>query len=325
MRRGTSSCLIALGCALVVALTGCRLTGGVANAGPPPGGWPQPAGSRVTKEMCGLLTKADYAQLGHDRQPNVTDAVNDHENTVDCQYKSTDDMTLTLEPTADFAHYVFAAGLKDHKHQLTEGHRQPALASGVVGAADESWFDYWTLGTAEARPVAHELRLRRGGLILGITLSGVRGKKEKDPRSVLIALADLVLRRLPHVGAKDTGTAHKIQYGAIGPGKAKSIQWEDYTGIQGAGEVGNTRLPWLHTVPMASEDGVQPSSPSLRVEASSPSAKVGCVIVIDNVPVAAKKPTKGFADCQGEFPDTSAGSPPSAGQPASFRQGPSPA
>jgi hypothetical protein len=87
MRCGAPARLIVL--VLLVVLTGCRPIAGD-DGGPPPSGWPQPAGDRVTEK--------------------------------------------------------------------------PA--------------------TADARPVAHEIRVRRGALILGITLSGVRGKKEQDPRSV---------------------------------------------------------------------------------------------------------------------------------------------
>jgi hypothetical protein len=103
---------------------------------------------------------------------------------------------------------------------------------------------------------------------------------------VLVALAGLVLHRLPKTGLKDTGTQHKIQYEAIGTGRAKSIQWGDYTDIQGAGELSSTRIPWLKTVPMAtfatsedptSEDPTSedptPDPPFLRVEAGSPAPR----------------------------------------------------
>ena len=313
--RGVSGGLVAL----ALMTTGCGLARGEdAAAGPPPGGWPQPSGSHVTESMCGLLTDADYASLGHHRRKNVTGSVNDRQNSLDCQYESTDDLTLSLEPTADFAKYAFAAGLKDHRGQLADGHRRSVLVRDVVGAADESWFDYWTLGTAEARPVAHELRLRRGALIIGITLSGVRGKREKDPRSVLVALANLVLRRLPHVGAADTGTAHKIEYEVIGAGRAKSVDWEDYTDIQSDGKVDGPRLPWVHVVPMASAEGVQPDSPHLRAEAASPKTRIACLIVVDGVPVAAQR-SRGFVDCRGTLPDTDDGA---KGQPAFSRSRP---
>jgi hypothetical protein len=312
MKSGAPACLIVL--VLLVVLAGCRPAAGD-DGGPPPSGWPQPAGDRVTQSMCGLLTNADYAKLGHARRPKITGSVTDRSNSLYCQYQGSDEMALSLQPSADFAKYEFAAELTEHKGQLAEGHRRSGLVNGVVGAADESWFDYWGPGTAEARAVAHEIRVRRGALILGITLNGVRGKHEKDPRSVLVDLADLVLRRLPHVGAKDTGTQHKIEYEAIGTGKATSIDWDDYTSVQNGGTLSNVRLPWLHMVPMASAGGARPASLYLRVEASSPRAKVGCLIVVDGVPVAGIKPQPRFVDCQADFPDTSGGG---GAQPASF-------
>jgi hypothetical protein len=314
---GVPARLIVVGCALLAALTGCRVPAGHDAGGPPAGGWPQPAGNRVTDAMCGLLTNADYTKLGHVRRPKINSSVKSHYNSLYCQYQSSDEMTLSLQPSAEFAKYVFAADLNYHKAQLTENHRRSALVNSVVGAADESWVDYWGPDAADARPVAHEIRIRRGALILGITLSGVRGKSEKDPRSVLVDLAGLVLRRLPHVGAKDTGTQHKIEYDVIGTGKAKSIAWTDYTEAQNAGTVANVRMPWLHMVPMASMDGVQPDSLSLRVEASSPKTKVGCLIVVDGVPVAGVKPTPRYVACEAGFPDTGDGG--GGAQPASFR------
>lgn len=313
MKRGISCGLSAL----VLTLTGCGITGADAKAGPPAGGWPQPAGSHVTADMCGLLTGADYKKLGHDRRAKITGTVDDRQNSLDCRYQAGDDMTLSLQPTADFAKYAFDAALTDHKGRLAESHRRSDLVSGVVGAADESWFDYGTPGTAKAGPVTHELRLRRGALILAITLSGFRGKKEKDPRNVLISLAGLVLGRLPHVGAKDTGTPHKIQYEVIGTGTAKSISWQDYTGVQTGGQATNTRLPWLHAIPVASTDGVQPTTPTLRAEANSPKAKIACVILADGVPVAAKRST-GSVNCEGTLPDSGG----SRAQPASLRAHP---
>lgn len=321
MRRGISWRLVALGCALMVVLSGCELmAGGDKEPSPPLGGWPQPAGERVTEKMCGLLTKADYSRVGHDGKVKSSGTVNTTTNTVNCRYESADAMTLSLRPTAAFAKYVFAAGLADHKRQLTNRRQRSALVSDVVGAADESWFDNRTPATAGNGPVAHELRLRRGGLLLGITLSGTRGEKGKDPRSALVDLAGVVLRRLPHVGAKDTGTPHKIQYevfGPYGPGGAKLITWTDYTGVESSGQVTRVRLPWLHTVPMASFDGADPDIPMLHATAISPRAKIGCLIVVDGEPVAGRKPRAGYADCEGPFPDDGGTAKQPSAQPAS--------
>jgi hypothetical protein len=299
MRRGGP---IALGCALLLVLTGCRLTSGRHDqSGPPAGGWPQPAGTRVTSAMCGLLTDADYARLGHDRKPSTSGTVRDQTNTVDCLYESVDEMTLSLEPTAAAAKYIFAADLRNHRKQLAEGSRRSDLAGGVVGPADESWFDNWSAGTSGSSPAAHEIRVRRGGLILGITLSGDRGKKERDPRTVLVDLAGLVLRRLPHVGARDTGTTHRIEYELIGKGKATGVYWDDYTGIENS-DVENLPLPWSTVVEMASPAGVTLDPPVLHAEVG-PNAKLTCLIFVDGVPVAGEKSHKGVVECEGVLPD----------------------
>ncbi|WP_345462476.1 hypothetical protein [Actinoallomurus oryzae] len=314
MRRG-----LPLALALTFVLTGCRLTGAAdQTAEPPPGGWPQPSGGdRVTKEMCGLLTKADYAELGHDRRAGVSGTVNDRTNTLDCTYQSIDAMTIALKPTAEAARYYFAADLEDHKRQLASGHRSSVLAKNVVALADESWFDNWAVGTAEQN--AHEIRVRRGGLVLSITLSGVRGKKEGDPRSVLTALADLVLHRLPLAGTKDTGTNHKVEYEVIGLGRATSIWWEDFTDINGGGSVENTRIPWVRKVSMATGSGTQPHLASLRVQTASAKTKVGCLILVDGVPVDAQRPTAGgLVECKGGIPgdDSDSSAQPAAYEPA---------
>jgi hypothetical protein len=300
MRRGAS---IALSCVLVLVLAGCHLTRDRdVRTGPPAGGWPQPAGTRVTSAMCGLLTDADYARLGHDRKPSTSNSVKSQTNTLDCLYESTDELTLSLEPTARVAKYIFAADLRDHRKQLAEGRRTSKLVAGVIGPADESWFDDWSAGTDGSGAAAHEIRVRRGGLILGITLSADRGKKEGDPRSVLVELADLVLRRLPHVGTRDTGTTHRIEYELIGSGKATDVYWDDYTDIESSGRANTLRLPWSTVIEMGIPEGATPDSPELSAEVP-PNAKVTCLIFVDGEPVAGQKSHKGTVDCEGVLPD----------------------
>jgi hypothetical protein len=291
-------------CSLVVVAASCRAVAGTPpQATPPPGGWPQPAEGRVTSQMCGLLTDADYAAVGHHRPAKVSDAVSADENAVDCRYESNDEMTVALEPTAAFAKYVFAAGLKDHRERLADDKWPSHLVAGVVGAADESWFDDWTASGLSNDKKAHEIRVRRGGLIIGITLSGARGKTEEDPRTVLVGLAGLVLRRLPHVGTKDTGTTHRIQYEVIGSGRALSIEWKDYTGIMNAGEATNVRLPWSADVPIAANADQGPEElPYLQAHTSGRQT-LTCLIEIDGTPVAAKRTHNGTVNCEAPMPD----------------------
>ena len=290
MRRALLAFLVAL------ALTGCAPATGSARSTPPPGGWPQPAGKWLTERMCGLLTKADYTSPGHARQPS--DTINALDNSVDCQYRAGDEMTLSLKSTAEFAKYVFGTGLQIHQDRLAAGHRRSELARDVVGAADESWYDVFTttLGSTAANP---EIQVRRGALILDLTISGARGK---DPRGVLTKLAVLVLGRLPHVGAKDTGTTHTISYQASGAGRAGSVEWHDYGGVQDDRIVQNVGLPWVRTVQLATGGRLKPYYPTMWVKASSPDKKVSCRIVVDGVPEAAEPPTKDRTVCQAGIP-----------------------
>jgi hypothetical protein len=301
---------------VVLALAGCDPVAGSVDGKPPPGGWPQPAAGRLTSDMCGLLTKADYARLGHVRQPSLWDTVGGGSSSLDCRYRSNDELTLTLLPTAEYAEYVFATGLQEHKDDLTQAHRTSGLANDVVGPADESWYDR-SLGSTDPTPEPHEIRVRRGALILGIVLSGVKGKSEKDPRDVLTQLSNLVLRRLPHVGAQDVGTNHKIEYEVVGGGRAATLTWEDYTDFNHSGSLSNPRLPWVRTIQMAVSPGAAASPMSLSVRASSPGKKVGCQITVDGTPVAADGMRKGYAHCESPFPDQPGFSDGSPAQPAS--------
>jgi hypothetical protein len=290
MRRALLAFLVAF------ALTGCAPAAGPARSTPPPGGWPQPAGKWLTERMCGLLTKADYTTHGHTAQPENT--INALDNSVDCHYPAGEEMTLSLKPTAEFAKYVFGTGLQIHRDRLAAGHRRSEVARDVVGVADESWFDVFTatLGSTAAHP---EIQVRRGALILDITLGGATGK---DPRGVLTKLAGLVLHRLPHVGAKDTGTTHTISYEASGAGRAGSVEWHDYGGVQDDRIVQNVRLPWVHTVQVATGGRLEPHLPNIWVKASSPDKKVSCQIVVDGVPTASPPPAKDRTVCQAGIP-----------------------
>lgn len=252
--------------------------------------------------MCGLLTDADYAAVGHHRPAKVSDAVTEEGHSVDCRYESNDELTVALEPTAEFAEYLFGSYLRNHRKELSNDRQPSHLAAGVVGAADESWIDDWTNSGLSSDKKAHEIRVRRGGLIVGITLSGTRGKREKDPRTVLVDLAQRVLRRLPHVGARDTGTTHHIQYEVVGSGRASKINWKDYSGLNNS-EAMNVRLPWSANVPMTtSADGEPSELPFLQAETSGRTT-LTCLIEIDGVPVDAQRTHNGTVNCEARLPD----------------------
>jgi hypothetical protein len=301
MGRGAAA--LSLGCALLLALAGCGTKttggggGGAAAAGPPAGGWPQPVNGRLTTKMCGLLTDADYAKYGHERLASVSQKkVDDLPNAIDCLYMTEDDLDLNLQPTAEAAKLSFAAALKAHKERLAEDQRSTVLAQNVVPGADESWFDYWTLGTADSKFTEYEIRVRRGSLLVGITLSGLKGKKEQDPRVLLSGLAGLVLQRIPAVGKTDTGRTHRAKFTVIGPGRAKQITYNDPTTQKGV-TLKNVKLPWHVEKPL-----VATGSPFVMFNLSAFSTRsmvaIGCNISVDGETVVQQAPQiTGFANC----------------------------
>jgi hypothetical protein len=304
-----------LGCALAVTLAGCgSLSGndwgkakagakggatagsGARSAGPPPGGWPQPENGRLTERMCGLLTDADYAKLGHRRLPSVSAKRSPTgANRVDCLFMTDDELSLDLQPTAESAKLVFAADYRNHKRRMAEDERQSILATSVVQGADTSWYDYATLGSDSGPYKEHELQLRRGSLLVGITLSGLRGKSEPDPRTVLAGLAALVLQRIPDVGKTDTGRTHQVKYEVLGTGRATSLNYNDPTSGKSIKRK-NVALPWRLVVPMG-ETGRPVILLSLNAASIAPQAALGCRISVDGVPVAEQSPRGGLAFC----------------------------
>jgi hypothetical protein len=275
--------------------------GGGGNGGPPKGGWPQPVNGQLTPQMCGLLTDDDYAKYGHERLPVISQKrVDNAPNAIDCLYTTSDELDLSLQPTAEAAKVQYAAGLKDHKERLSENSRPTILATNVVQGADESWFDYWTLGTADAKFKEYEISVRRGSLVVGIVLSGIKGEHEKDPRTVLTGLAGLVLQRIPNVGRADTGKTHKAEFVVAGAGRAKQIVFNDPT----SGEVTtlkNVKLPWHVEKPLINTGQAQIML-NLTAVSSTPMAAIGCNISVDGQTVVQEQPKiGGFANCSQPF------------------------
>jgi hypothetical protein len=316
MGRGWAFGALSLGFALVIGLTGCGNDGGgwppakgrasadaaapARAATPPPGGWPQPEGGRLTEKMCGLLTEADYARFGHRRLPSVSEKLSEAgTNRVDCLYMTNDELWLDLQPTAESARLVLAADFRTHKRRMAQDERQSVLATSVVPGADASWYDYATLGSDSGPHQEHELRLRRGSLLVGITLSGIKGKSEQDPRTVLTGLAALVLQRIPDVGKTDTGRTHKVTYQVLGAGRATSITYSDPTAGKAVTRR-NVRLPWRLVLPLG-ETG-RPGTPLvLNAASTAPLASLGCRISVDGRTVAAEPRQGGLVFCQGDY------------------------
>ena len=302
MRRS----LLVLLCALVI--TGCGTKapghsdgggGGVKAAGPPAAGWPQPVNGRLTEQMCGLLTDADYTRYGHERLPSVSQKrVDGAPDAIDCLYMTEDELNLSLQPTAESAKLAFAAGLREHKSRMTEDHRPSILAQNIVPGADESWFDFWTLGSADSKYQEHEIQVRRGSLTVGITLSGLKGKQEKDPREVLTGLAGLVLQRIPNAGRADTGVTQKVRYTVTGHGRARLLNYFDPSTGKSV-QLKNVRLPWKMDKPLVNT-GQTLIPLMVTAQSAAQMTPVGCTIAAAGKSLADEH-NIGFALCQSTY------------------------
>ncbi|MBO2465085.1 DUF3558 family protein [Actinomadura violacea] len=268
-----------------------------AKASAPAGGWPQPENGRLTAKMCGLLTDADYAKYGHQRMPQENAGpAQDGSNTVGCTYMLGDQLTLSLQKSAQGAKITFKQGLDDHKDRLKG--KPSVLAPNVVQGADESWFDYSTLGGG---PSEYEVEARRGALTVGIVLSEVPQHPDKDPKGMLAALAALVLQRIPDVGKADTGIVHQVKYVVWGSGpKAMQIVYSDPVSTKSV-TLKNVKLPWHKEFPMP-DAGNQPTAAlSISGAGATPMVMVGCEVFVDGKSVQKKVPDGGLVFCDADY------------------------
>jgi hypothetical protein len=300
---------VSLGCVLVTALAGC--TGSTAPAGGKPatkvgsgsvpaGGWPQPVNGLITPKMCGLLTDADYAAYGHQRLPSVAANPLKSSNGVDCLYMTNDELTLRLQPTAEAAKLEYASDLKDHNDRMASDGRQEMMAKDAVAGADESWFDYWTIGTSGSM-AEHEIVARRGALIIDIVLSGLKGAKEQDPRTVLSGLAGLVLQRIPTVGRTDTGTTPEVVFKVTGSGTAKTIIYNDPSQDLKSVRLHKAHLPWTVKRPFPATG--QMAVITLSALSASPEAPIGCTVIVNGREFAHEQ-SMGFVTCLANYTGT---------------------
>ncbi|QKG24303.1 hypothetical protein ACTIVE_5946 [Actinomadura verrucosospora] len=292
--------------ALALALAGCGGGGkdkpaGKAPAKPaaeaPAGGWPQPENGRLTAKMCGLLTDGDYAKYGHQRMPQENAGpAQDGSNTVGCTYMLGDQLTLSLQKSAQGAKIAFKQGLDDHKDRLKG--KPSVLAPNVVQGADESWFDYSTLGGG---PTEYEVEARRGALTVGIVLSEVPQHPDKDPKAMLAGLAALVLQRIPNVGKADTGIVHQVKYVVWGSGAtAMQVVYNDPVSTKTV-TLKNVKLPWHKEFPMP-DTGNQPTAAlSVSGAGATPTVLVGCEIFVDGKSVQKKAPDGGLTFCDADY------------------------
>ncbi|MBW8486846.1 RDD family protein [Actinomadura parmotrematis] len=261
----------------------------------PAGGWPQPQNGRVTPDMCGLLTRQDYANFGYswfgysntDVQPP---------NRVSCLSTGGGGLGVEVLPTRKAAEIRYAQVLRDHKSRLQEDQRRSALATGVVPGTDESWFDNATLGSDSATFKEYDLYARRGALLVSVNLQAWNHKGEKPPKEAAAGLAARVLERLPGVGATDTGTLSKLSFVVVGSrtNRASSISYSDPTSGRSV-QLKNVKLPWRVDVDYVPSGA---SITTFNLTASSPMGTIAdlqkgvvCTILLDGKPLKTGGPS----------------------------------
>jgi len=254
MRRWWSAGIAAV---MLVSAAACGTVGGDGDDGggkksraaagevtPPPGGWPQPVNGRVTEEMCDLLTDADYARYGHPQLPYESREISRQQpDRVVCLRTGGSTFEVALRPTVTTAELEYKETLRSHKERMLSDRRRMILVTDLVPGADASWFDYATLGDEDRTFLEYEIRVRRGRLLLAITMSVKREHEGQDPKTTLAGLAQRVLERLPGVGAQDAGQTATVVYELLGTGTAERVTYWDTESSEQVQRTG-VRLPW---------------------------------------------------------------------------------
>jgi hypothetical protein len=273
---------------LALALAGCgsgghKGSGGTDAGGPPPGGWPQAVGGKLTDQMCGLLTSADWAKYGHQLLPAAGEnKAGPTGRTLGCLYMTGDELALNLQPTTEAGKLLYEHDLADHTKRMTEEHKSTQLTKDMVRGADQSWFDLSSLSSGDEFP-EYRLTARRGSLLVTVNITVPKAEKAKtSPQDTLAGLAGLVLERVPDLGKVDTGTTLKAHYLVIGKGKAQKLSYFDpNTGKEV--ELTNVSLPWNIDVPMFSLEANETVALTVTATQQPPAfaiAYVGCRITI---------------------------------------------
>ncbi|MFD0684354.1 hypothetical protein [Actinomadura fibrosa] len=294
MNEGRGFGALAVAGFVALAVAGCGGDGGTGGGGDgggsgktvaaPAGGWPQPENGRLTEKMCGLLTEADYAEFGHNRMSASTlKRADDGSNAVSCLYTLGDELAMDLQTTAEAAKIAFERDAEDHKRRLASDEKRSVFTADVVQGADESWFDFSTIGSDESE---FELQARRGALTVKLVLN--RGEKDKDPRQMLPALAGRVFQRVGNLGKADTGITHRIRYELTGTGKAQGSYIDPAT--VKAVQFKDAKLPWHKEFPVPAPTG-NPVPLTLNAYTKTFGAPLGCRILVDNKPVVEKNST----------------------------------
>ncbi len=304
----TRRLLTVLTATVLLIAAGCSGDDGESGGGgveAPAGGWPQPENGQLSDKMCGLITKADYAEFHHrqllDLEPESGDKASS--NGFSCGAPPADQLAMTLQPTAESAKVYYAGSLAGRKFQVTSDKRATMLAEGLVTGADESWLDYWVDSGPDDEYRDYELRFRRGSLVVSLVLSGVKDDEaqKSDPQSTLLALADRVLQRVGDLGRTDAGVTPRLRLEVLGKGKADTVQYS--APDHGSKTLKKVKLPWKLDLPLADHgDNMQQFSLSANTPVTSgipPS--IGCRIMVDDK-ILETAQNFGFASCLGHLP-----------------------
>jgi hypothetical protein len=296
--RRAALALAGFGVLLVVAACGPSTNGAAGSPTPSPA-WPQPVNGKLTKDMCGLLTDADYAVYHRDRF-SLASADTDPANTVFCRYLLDDELTLSLQPTAEAAKLVMQNDIDMQIVQLGENGVGSILQDGSVPYTDDSWFDYTNTSTPAHKE--YHLEVRRGALVVILNLGGAPDQNAANPKTTLIGLATLVLQRVPDLGTHDLGRTHKIAMHVSGTGIAEKVDYADPNEPGGFIEVTPPPdLPWSTEIPFAIVSSKKTISLNLTaVSAAGASAPLGCQISVDGK-LQVSNSGRGTTSCQAAY------------------------
>jgi hypothetical protein len=237
---------VALSLAAMLAFTGCMSDKDDDDANPPAGGWPQLEDGKLTGKICGLLTSAEYQELGHHKLLQVESMDEEgSSNSVSCWGGLGGRLVLDLQPTAESAKIRYDSELESHRRSVIVEKQATILADSVMQGADQSWFDYGP-GPEGSTPNDYVLNLRRGALLASLALNN---DEVKDPKQTIVRLAGLVLERIKDVGTTDAGTTPTVRLEVKGNGKASTIYY--LTHDHASKSVDNVDLPWSIELPMA--------------------------------------------------------------------------
>jgi hypothetical protein len=277
--RRTALVLAGLGLLFAVVAACGSAKNGATGVETPSSVWPQPVGGKLTKDMCGLLTDADYA-VYHRTRFSLESAETDPANTVFCSYLLDDELTLSVQPTARAAKMIMENQLSLQVPRLGANGLSSIIDYAYVPGADDTWFDL----TATSTPAHKEYHLetRRGALLVILNLGGKPDDSATDPKITLAGLATLVLQRLPGLGTPDPGQTHEITMQVSGTGAGATINYVNPSEFNGIFDATPSKLPWSTELPFAvlsSKDTI-----SLRLTAKlsgGASAVLSCQISVD--------------------------------------------